>query len=252
MKKTTRKTAKHKARTAPKAIASKAFKAAAPTVRRRPRQLEGTALAAHASEIERRLVALYPEAHCELDFRTPFELLCATILSAQCTDKRVNMVTPELFRRWPDAGALATAAPTEVEAVIRSTGFFRSKTKSLIGMARALVALHAGAVPSGMEALTALPGVGRKTANVLLGNAFELNEGIVVDTHVARLAVRFGLTAESDAVRIEQALMPLFDRGGWARLSHLLIWHGRRVCDARKPRCTDCTLADICPSVDLK
>ncbi len=201
-----------------------------------------------AQEIERRLATLYPDAHCELDFRSPFELLCATILSAQCTDKRVNMVTPDLFRRWPSAAALGVAAPEDVEAVIKSTGFFRAKAKSLIGMARALVASHHGEVPADMDALTALPGVGRKTANVLLGNAFLRNDGIVVDTHVARLTSRFGLTSETDAVRIEQALMPLFARDGWARLSHLLIWHGRRVCAARKPRCADCTLADICPS----
>jgi endonuclease-3 len=212
--------------------------------------LKGNALVAHAHEIERRLLALYPDAHCELDFRSPFELLCATILSAQCTDKRVNMVTPELFRRWPAAAALAAAAAAEVEAVIKSTGFFRAKAKSLIGMAQGLVASHAGEVPADMTALTALPGVGRKTANVLLGNAFQRNDGIVVDTHVARLSARFGLTAETDALRIEQALMPVFDRDGWARLSHLLIWHGRRVCDARKPRCGECTLADICPSAN--
>jgi endonuclease-3 len=230
-----------KARKAPKAPKARAS-------RPRPKRLTGAALSAHAQEIERRLVALYPDAHCELDFRSPFELLCATILSAQCTDKRVNMVTPDLFRRWPNARALADAALDEVEAVIKSTGFFRSKAKSLVGMAQALVASQAGEVPAEMNALTALPGVGRKTANVLLGNAFARNEGIVVDTHVARLAARLGFTTETDPVRIEQALMPLFDRGGWARLSHLLIWHGRRVCDARKPRCAECTLADRCPS----
>jgi endonuclease III len=227
---------------------------AKPSAARRPERtarraaLKGNALVAHAHEIERRLLALYPDAHCELDFRSPFELLCATILSAQCTDKRVNLVTPELFRRWPTAAALAAAAPAEVEAVIKSTGFFRAKAKSLIGMAQGVVSSHAGEVPADMLALTALPGVGRKTANVLLGNAFARNEGIVVDTHVARLSARFGLTAETDPPRIEQALMPLFDREGWARLSHVLIWHGRRVCDARKPRCGECTLADICPS----
>jgi endonuclease-3 len=220
---------------------------AKPSVARRV-ALKGDRLLAHAHEIERRLLARYPDAHCELDFRSPFELLCATILSAQCTDKRVNMVTPELFRRWPTAAALAAAAPAEVEAVIKSTGFFRAKAKSLIGMAQGLVASHAGEVPADMAALTALPGVGRKTANVLLGNAFQRNDGIVVDTHVARLAARFGLTTETDASRIEQALMPLFERDGWARLSHLLIWHGRRICDARKPRCGECSLADICPS----
>jgi endonuclease-3 len=213
-----------------------------------PARLKGAALRGHAREIERRLRQLYPDAHCELDYRSPFELLAATILSAQCTDRRVNMVTPELFRRWPDARALAAADAPVVEDVIRSTGFFRGKAKSLIGMARAIVSRHGGAVPSTMDDLTALPGVGRKTANVLLGNAMGRNDGIVVDTHVARLAARFGLTTETDAVRVEQALMPLFERDGWTMLSHLLIWHGRRVCDARKPRCADCALADICPS----
>src|SRR5512140_506791 len=236
------------AKLAAKSPRKRTAKPARAAARPRSTRLSGAALVAHAHEVERRLLALYPDAHCELDFRSPFELLCATILSAQCTDKRVNMVTPHLFRRWPSASALAAAAPDEVEEVIRSTGFFRSKAKSLIGMARALVATHAGDVPDAMDALTALPGVGRKTANVLLGNAFQKNEGIVVDTHVARLASRLGFTAETDAVRIEQALMPLFDRDGWARLSHLLIWHGRRVCDARKPRCAECSLANICPA----
>ncbi len=214
---------------------------------RRPAR-QGAALRAHAQEIERRLRLAYPDAHCELDHRTPFELLAATILSAQCTDKRVNMVTPELFRRWPDARALAAAEPSEVEAVIRSTGFFRSKAKSLVGMAQAVAATHGGTIPADMDQLTQLPGVGRKTANVLLGNALGINIGIVVDTHVARLAARLGLTAETDPVKIERALMPLFEREGWTLLAHLLIWHGRRTCDARKPRCTACTLADICPS----
>lgn len=216
---------------------------------RRPRAaLRGAPLLAHAREIEQRLRALYPDAHCELDHRSPFELLAATILSAQCTDTRVNMVTPELFRRWPDARTMATADVADIETVIRSTGFFRSKAKSLLGMAQALMANHGGQVPASMDALTALPGVGRKTANVLLGNAFGANEGIVVDTHVARLSVRFGLTTGTDAVRIEKALMPLFDRTTWTTLSHLLIWHGRRVCNARKPQCGGCALADICPS----
>ena len=218
-------------------------------VARHPRAaLRGGPLKAHAREIEQRLRALYPDAHCELDNNSPFELLAATILSAQCTDTRVNMVTPELFRRWPDARTMAAADVATIETVIRSTGFFRSKAKSLLGMAQALMANHGGEVPASMDALTALPGVGRKTANVLLGNAFGANEGIVVDTHVARLSVRFGLTTGTDAVRIEKALMPLFDRTTWATLSHLLIWHGRRVCNARKPLCNGCALADICPS----
>jgi endonuclease III len=215
-----------------------------------PKRLRGDALKAHALEIERRLLAEYPDAHCELDYRDPFELAVATVLSAQCTDKRVNLVTPELFRRWPDAAALAEAPVQEIEEVIRSTGFFRNKAKSLSGLARAVVEQHGGRLPESMNELFALPGVGRKTANVVLGNAFGQNEGIVVDTHVARLAARFGLTRETDAVRIEQALLPLFPREGWTMLSHLMIWHGRRVCDARKPRCNGCVLADICPSVN--
>ena len=206
------------------------------------------ALRAHASELYGRLAALYPDAHCELDFRSPYELLAATILSAQCTDKRVNMVTPQLFARYPDASALAAAPQGDVEEIIKSTGFFRAKAKSLIGMAQAIVDRHGGRVPQTMEELVALPGVGRKTANVVLGNAFGINLGVVVDTHVGRLALRLGLTKEKDALKVEQALIPLFPAGQWTMLSHLLIWHGRRVCDARKPRCGECTLSDICPS----
>ncbi len=220
------------------------------TGRRRPRLLRGDALVAHAREIQRRLAAAYPDAHCELDHRNPFELAVATVLSAQCTDKRVNLVTPELFRRWPDPWALDTAAIEDVEEVIRSTGFFRNKARSIKGLARELVAEHDGTLPSTMEALVALPGIGRKTANVVLGNAFEKNEGIVVDTHVARLSARFGLTRSTDAVRIERALMPLFERDTWAQLSHLMIWHGRRTCDARRPKCNDCVLVDVCPSAN--
>jgi endonuclease-3 len=213
---------------------------------KRPRSLADKR--AWAEEIYRRLAAEYPDAHCELDYRNPYELLVATILSAQCTDRRVNMVTPELFRRYPDAAALANAVPEELERIIQSTGFFRSKAKNLLGMAGALVDRHGGEVPAEMDALTRLPGVGRKTANVVLGNAFDINVGVVVDTHVGRLARRLGLTNETDAVKIERALMPLFPRETWTMLSHLLIWHGRRVCDARKPRCGDCVLADRCPS----
>lgn len=224
----------------------------APTVRRRrparPRPLRGEALRTHAREIQRRLAAAYPDAHCELDHRNAFELAVATILSAQCTDVRVNLVTPGLFRRWPDAAALAAAPLEEIEEVIRSTGFFRNKARALSGMARAVMTEHAGRLPGTMEALVVLPGIGRKTANVVLSNAFDINDGIVVDTHVARLSARFGLTRETDAVRIERALIPLFDRPSWGMLSHLMIWHGRRVCAARKPRCSDCSLSDICPS----
>jgi endonuclease-3 len=196
-------------------------------------------------------VAEYPDAHCELDHRNAFELLCATILSAQCTDARVNQVTPALFARYPDAAALAVAEPADVEALVRSTGFFRAKARALVGMAQALVAEHGGEVPASLEALVPLPGVGRKTANVILGNAFGINAGIVVDTHVQRLARRLGLTREPDPVRIERALMPLFPQAGWALLSHLLIWHGRRVCLARTPACDRCLLADVCPSAGV-
>jgi len=206
------------------------------------------ALGVHASTILARLLERYPDAHCALDFHNAFELLCATILSAQCTDKRVNMVTPALFARYPDAVALAAARREDVEELIRTTGFFRNKAKSLIGMATALVERHDGEVPAEMDLLVVLPGVGRKTANVILGNAFGKNEGIVVDTHVTRLGNRLGLTKQSDAVKIERELVPLFPRDRWTMLSHLLIEHGRQVCDAKKPRCGDCILADLCPS----
>jgi endonuclease III len=195
-----------------------------------------------------KLLALYPDAHCELDFKTPFQLIVATILSAQCTDKRVNMVTPLLFQTFPTAASLADAPPEKLEEIIKSTGFFRNKTKSLIGLGKALVERHNGEVPDSMEELVKLPGIGRKTANVVLGNAFGKNEGIVVDTHVARVSYRLGLTRETDPVKIEQDLMPLFPREDWALLSHLLIFHGRRVCEARRPKCEICVLNDICPS----
>jgi endonuclease-3 len=194
------------------------------------------------------LAATYPDAHCALDHRNAFELLAATILSAQCTDKRVNMVTPVLFERYPNPASLAAAKQEDVEEIIRSTGFFRNKATNLIAMAGALVDRHDGEVPAEMDALVALPGVGRKTANVVLGNAFGRNEGIVVDTHVSRLSQRLGLTAETDPVKIESSLVPLFPRERWTMLSHLLIEHGRRLCDAKKPRCGDCPLLELCPS----
>jgi len=197
------------------------------------------------------LLALYPDAHCELDFKTPFQLLVATILSAQCTDKRVNMVTPVLFSRYPTIESLARAKQEDVEEIIKSTGFFRNKAKSIIAMSGAVVDQHTGQVPQTMEQLVTLPGVGRKTANVLLGNAFDINEGVVVDTHVGRLAIRLGLTSETDPVKVEQALMKLFPRERWTMLAHLLIFHGRRVCEAKNPRCGECALAAICPSAGL-
>ena len=199
--------------------------------------LKRPALRVHALAVYEELARLYPTAHCELDFRNPYELTAATILSAQCTDKRVNMTTPALFAAYPDAHALANAAPEQVEELVKSTGFFRAKTKSLIGMAQAVVAKYGGEIPRTMEELVVLPGVGRKTANVVLGNAFGINAGVVVDTHVGRLAIRLGLTRATDAVKVESALIPLFPRETWAMLAHLLIWHGRQVCDARSPRC---------------
>lgn len=204
--------------------------------------------AVRALEVLQRLQGEYPDATCSLVHRDAFQLLVATILSAQCTDARVNLTTPGLFARFPNAEALANADQEEVEELIRSTGFFRSKARSLIGMARALVDRHGGQVPDEMKALTLLPGVGRKTANVVLGNAFGRDEGIVVDTHVTRLSQRLGLTREDDAVKIERDLMPLFPREHWTQLSHLFIDHGRAICEARTPRCGICVLNNICPS----
>ncbi len=206
---------------------------------------------ARAPEILARLKLTYPDARCALDYRDAFELLCATILSAQCTDARVNLVTPGLFRRYPTPAELARARPEDVEEIVRPTGFFRNKTRSLIGMAQALVADHGGVVPRTMDELRELPGVGRKTANVILGNAYGVNEGVTVDTHVTRVSRRLGLTTQVDPVKIELDLMPLFPREDWALLSHLLIFHGRRICVARKPRCPDCPLLDLCPSAML-
>jgi len=194
------------------------------------------------------LKELYPDARCALQHRNAYELLCATILSAQCTDARVNLVTPTLFARYPTPFELAQAQPSEVQEIIKSTGFFRNKTRSLIGMAQALVADHGGEVPRTMEELRKLPGVGRKTANVVLGNAYGTNEGVTVDTHVTRLSGLLGLSQESDPVKIEHDLMEAFPREDWGLLSHLLIFHGRQVCIARRPRCGQCLLAQICPS----
>jgi endonuclease-3 len=200
--------------------------------------------------ILKRLKKAYPSAHCALDHRTPFELLVATILSAQCTDVRVNQVTPALFARYPTARALAAADQAEVEALIRSTGFFRNKAKNLIGMARTLAERHGGEVPAAMDLLQVLPGVGRKTANVVLGNAFGLNEGVTVDTHVARLSKLLGLSRHTDPLKIEHDLMALVPRRDWTLVSHLLIWHGRAVCIARRPRCPQCVLRKLCPSAE--
>ena len=217
----------------------------------RPRRDAAAGRAPSPAVLLERLTALYPDSKCSLDFETPFQLLVATILSAQCTDVRVNVVTPALFARYPSPAALAAARQEEVEELVKSTGFFRNKAKSIIGMATALVERHGGEVPGTIEELTQLPGVGRKTANVILGNAYGRNDGVVVDTHVARLSGRLGLSRQSDPVKIESELMVIFPRERWTALSHLLIDHGRAVCDARAPRCPLCTLADLCPSAAL-
>jgi endonuclease-3 len=203
---------------------------------------------ARARELARRFRGIYPDAHCELDFRTPLELLVATILSAQCTDKRVNIVTKELFVRCRKAEDYAEISQDELERIIRSTGFYRNKAKNVRAMAAKLVAEHGSRVPKSLEALAALPGVGRKTANVVLGNAFGIAEGVVVDTHVTRVSGRLGLTEHNDPLKIERDLMKLFPVQEWTLLSHWLIWHGRRRCFARKPDCVHCELSDICPA----
>jgi endonuclease-3 len=201
-----------------------------------------------AAAVVARLKSAYPEAACALRHRSPLELLAATILSAQCTDARVNLVTPALFARCPTAADYAAIPLPELEEIIRSTGFFRNKAKSLRGLGEALIARHGGEVPATMPELVALPGVGRKTANVVLGNAFGKDEGVVVDTHVGRLSRRLGWTRHDDPVKVERDLMALIPRDDWTPLSHLLIEHGRRICLARKPRCASCSLSDLCPS----
>jgi len=198
-----------------------------------------------------RLKQTYPDAHCELHHRNPLELLMATILSAQCTDERVNKVTPVLFARCRTARDYAEIPLPELESIIRTTGFFRSKAKSIQGCARRLLERHRGDVPKTMEELHQLPGVGRKTANVVLGNAFNLAEGIVVDTHVGRLSRRMGITRQQDPVKVETALVKLVPRQDWTLFSHLMIWHGRRRCSARKPDCTHCEIRNLCPKRGL-
>jgi len=195
-----------------------------------------------------RLRKRFPEARCALDHQDPLQLLVATILSAQCTDVRVNLVTKDLFTKYHTASDYANADPETFEQEIKSTGFFRNKTKSVLGMARAVVERHGGRVPSTMDELTQLPGVGRKTANVVLGTAFGINEGVVVDTHVSRIANRLKLTTQKDPVKIEQDLMKLVPQKDWTDFSHLLIHHGRQICDARKPKCEVCPVNDLCPS----
>jgi endonuclease-3 len=207
---------------------------------------------ARTQKILSALKRVYPDAHCELSFSNPLQLLVATILSAQCTDKRVNLVTAELFKKYRSAKDFAAAPLAEIEEAVKSTGFFRNKAKNLQACCTALVEKFAGEVPRTMDDLHALAGVGRKTANVVLGNAFGINVGVVVDTHVTRLSNRLGLVKGTDAVKIEQALMPLVPQPQWALFSHWLIWHGRRRCAARQPDCANCEIKNFCPQIGVK
>ncbi|HIK55888.1 MAG TPA: endonuclease III [Synechococcales cyanobacterium M55_K2018_004] len=204
-----------------------------------------------ALEILVRLKRMYPDATCSLNYETPVQLLVATILSAQCTDERVNQVTPELFRRFPDAKALAAADLSELETLVRSTGFYRNKAKNIKAACQRIVTEFGGEVPQSMEALLTLPGVARKTANVVLAHAFGINAGVTVDTHVRRLSTRLGMTNHDDPIKIERDLMKLLPQADWENWSIRLIYHGRQVCTARNPACDRCELADLCPSVDL-
>jgi endonuclease-3 len=209
-----------------------------------------TDLRSRARRVVRELARLYPDARCSLDYQTPFQLLVATILSAQCTDARVNMVTPALFARYPDPETMATAELADVEKLIQSTGFYHNKAKNILACARQLLERHGGEVPPSMDDLVKLAGVGRKTANVLLGNAFGV-PGLPVDTHVGRLSQRLGLTTDTRPEKIEDDLCGLVAKKEWTRFGLRLIYHGRQVCDARKPRCGECTLARLCPKVGL-
>lgn len=208
------------------------------------------ASADQAKAINRVLAKVYPHAHCELDFKNPLQLLVATVLSAQCTDKRVNMVTPALFKKYKTVKDFASADRSELESMIASTGFFRSKANSILGLSQKILSDFGGEVPPRIEDLVTLPGVGRKTANVVLGNAFDI-PGLTVDTHFGRLVRRFGWTNEEDPVKVEFAVAELIPKKDWTLLSHRLIWHGRRICHARKPACGACPLADLCPSFGI-
>jgi endonuclease-3 len=205
-----------------------------------------------AGRVVRSLIKLYPTVRCALDHRNAFELLVATVLSAQCTDERVNKVTPALFDRYPDPRSMALADLADVETLVYQTGFFRAKAKNLIALSKILVEKHQGEVPADLDALTALPGVGRKTANVVLGNAFAIASGVVVDTHVKRLAFRLGLTERTEPEVIEKELNALLARKHWIDFSHRLIAHGRTICDALRPRCLECPLRPLCPRRGLK
>jgi endonuclease-3 len=207
---------------------------------------------AQAARVVRRLNADYPAATCALENETPFELLVATILSAQCTDERVNMVTPELFRRWPTAVEMARAPVKAIEKVIQSTGFFRNKAKNIKAASQSIVAQHNGQIPRDMDAMVALAGVGRKTANVVLGTAFGMATGVVVDTHVTRVSRRLGLTEHTDPVKIEQDLMQIVPKSEWVNFAHRMIHHGRQICTARKPKCPQCSMNKFCPKIGVE
>ena len=215
------------------------------------RRESGRARRQRAAEILARLRKTYPEVRLALDFQSPLQLVMATVLAAQCTDERVNQVTPALFRRYPTARDYAAADILELEEMVRTTGFFRNKARALKNLGTALAAEHGGEVPASLERLVALPGVGRKTANVVLGNAFGLNEGVAVDTHVQRLSRRLFLTEETDPEKIERDLMPVLPREEWTRFALLLQDHGRKICKARKPECAICPVADLCPSAEV-
>jgi len=211
-----------------------------------------TKLATRAQKIADELFRLYPQPECALTHEDAFQLAVATILSAQCTDERVNMVTPVLFKKYPTPKKLAAATQEDIEEIIKSTGFFRNKAKNILGFARAIVGEYGGVVPNELDELIKLPGIGRKTANVVLGTAFGIASGVVVDTHVTRLSNRMGFVDSEDAVKIERALMVLIPQEHWINFSHAMIWHGRRVCNARKPNCAECSLAKLCPKIGLE
>lgn len=205
---------------------------------------------ASAGSIYRILSKEYPDACCELDFKTPYQLLVATVLSAQCTDKRVNAVTPNLFAKYPGAKEMAGARISDIEKIIKSTGFFRAKARNIKALSQEIIGRYGGEVPANLDQLVTLPGVGRKTANVVLGNAFDI-PGLTVDTHFGRLSRRFGWTKEDDPVKVERDVAQLIPKKEWTHLSHRLIWHGRRICHSRKPACGACPLAKLCPSFGI-
>lgn len=214
------------------------------------REIKKEAERARMLEVLKLLKAAYPDAKCSLDYTNPFELLCATILSAQCTDERVNKVVPDLFKKFPTAAKMAKAKLPDVERLIMSTGFYRNKAKSLVAMSQALMEEHGGKVPADLDSLTKLRGVGRKTANVILGNAYGI-PGLVVDTHVGRLSRRLGFTKQDDPVKVELEMMDLVPKEDWTIYSHLLIYHGRAICDSRRPKCEVCRLSSKCPKFGI-